>query len=69
MCRHHFQCRVVAIARDNLPVALNYHTARPNLQRFQQRAQGQAIGEFLLLAVNFNFHHNKKTAFAQTTRW
>jgi hypothetical protein len=57
----------VGFTRDDVAITFDDDASRANLQLLQQSSDANSVGDIFLFAVNFDFHVNKKTAFASAT--
>ena len=58
----------IGVARNNVPIALDNHASRTDLQLLKQGTNAQPTGDFLFFPVDLNLHWNKKTVPTATTR-
>jgi len=58
----------VSFTGDNLPIAFDDDARRPNFQLLEERGDSKSVSDFPFLAVNFQFHSNKKTASAAASQ-
>ena len=58
----------VGFTGDNLSIVLDDDARGPNFQIFEESGEGKSVGDFSFLAVNFQFHSNKKTASAAASQ-
>lgn len=58
----------VSFASDNLPIAFNDNARGPNFQFLKERGDSKSVSDFSFLAVDFQFHSNKKTASAAASQ-
>ena len=59
---------VISVPRDDVAIVFHDDSSRANLQLFQQARDTYAVLDLFFFAVDFDFHVNKKTVFAATTR-
>jgi len=58
----------VSFTGDNLPIAFDDDARGANFQIFEQSGESNSVGDLFLLAVNFQFHNNKKTVSAAASQ-
>jgi hypothetical protein len=54
----------VSFTGDDLPIAFDNDARGPNSQIFEQSGESKSVSDFSFLAINCQFHNNKKTASA-----
>jgi hypothetical protein len=59
--------RAISVARDNVAIALDNDASGSDLQLLEQSSDTHPVDDVFFFAVNFDFHVNKKTAFATAT--
>jgi len=58
----------VSFTGDNLAIPFNDDARGPNFQLLEERGDSESVGDLPFLAVNFQFHSNKKTASAAASQ-
>jgi len=58
----------VSFTGDNLAIAFNDDARGPNFQLLEERGDSESVGDLPFLAVNFQFHSNKKNRTAAASQ-